>query len=279
MTMIPFSTELLYLVAAALFILGIRDLSSAETARRGNMLAAIGMLLAIVGTLQHGLIVRYEWIIAGMVIGGLIGLLMAVFMPMTAMPERIAIVNGLGGAASCLVGVCEYYRHVINPTTEQLREHFDAFHVGVAGFEVMLGALTILAMSSATTIRALVATSAVASPSSAGCEIVELGSPIASFHTTLVNFLDPRKSLDLKTTSIFWSNWKCSEPILGSLICNLGEFVSGSTVTVCENCPRLSVLPALGASRAGFAPSKGSSASSVPAIPVQSWPSKRKVSM
>lgn len=140
--MIPFSTELLYLVAAVLFILGIRDLSSAETARRGNMLAAVGMLLAIVGTLQHGLIVRYEWIIAGMVIGGLIGLLMAVFMPMTAMPERIAIVNGLGGAASCLVGVSEYYRHVINPTTEQMREHFDAFHVGVAGFEVMLGALT-----------------------------------------------------------------------------------------------------------------------------------------
>ncbi len=137
--MMPASTEWLYLAAAILFILGIRDLSSAETARRGNSLAAIGMLLAIVGTLQHQLIVRIDWIIAGMVIGGLIGLLMAVYMPMTAMPERIAIVNGLGGAASGLVGISEVYRHVI---VVGGTGSFDAFHKGVAGFEIMLGALT-----------------------------------------------------------------------------------------------------------------------------------------
>ena len=85
--LVPMSTEWLYLAAAVLFIVGIRDLSSAETARRGNMLAACGMLLAIVGTMQHELIVQWGWIVVGMVAGGVIGLMMAVFMPMTAMPE------------------------------------------------------------------------------------------------------------------------------------------------------------------------------------------------
>ncbi len=140
--LVPMSTEWLYLAAAVLFIVGIRDLSSAETARRGNLLAACGMLLAIVGTLQHGLIVKWEWIAVGMVAGGVIGLMMAVFMPMTAMPERIAIVNGLGGAASGLVGICEVIRHVIMRPEGSTAPEFSAFHVGVAGLEIMLGALT-----------------------------------------------------------------------------------------------------------------------------------------
>ena len=140
--LVPMTTEWLYLAAAVLFIVGIRDLSSAETARRGNMLAAVGMVLAILGTMQHGLIVKWEWIAVGMVAGGVIGLLMAVFMPMTAMPERIAIVNGLGGAASGLVGICEVIRHVISPSEGATAADFNAFHVGVAGLEIMLGALT-----------------------------------------------------------------------------------------------------------------------------------------
>ena len=136
------STEWLYLAAAVLFIVGIRDLSSAETARRGNLLAACGMILAIIGTMQHGLIVQWGWIAVGMVAGGVIGLMMAVFMPMTAMPERIAIVNGLGGAASGLVGICEVIRHVIMRPEGSTAPEFSAFHVGVAGLEIMLGALT-----------------------------------------------------------------------------------------------------------------------------------------
>ena len=136
------STEWLYLAAAVLFIVGIRDLSSAETARRGNLLAACGMILAIIGTMQHGLIVQWGWIAVGMVAGGVIGLMMAVFMPMTAMPERIAIVNGLGGAASGLVGICEVIRHVIMRPEGSTAPGFSAFHMGVAGLEIMLGALT-----------------------------------------------------------------------------------------------------------------------------------------
>ena len=145
--MVPMSnaellTEWLYLAAAVLFIVGIRDLSSAETARRGNLLAACGMILAIVGTMQHELIVQWGWIAVGMVAGGVIGLVMAVFMPMTAMPERIAIVNGLGGAASGLVGICEVIRHVILPPEGTSVSDFSSFHVGVAGLEIMLGAMT-----------------------------------------------------------------------------------------------------------------------------------------
>ncbi len=140
--LVPMSTEWLYLAAAVLFIVGIRDLSSAETARRGNLLAACGMILAIVGTMQHGLIVQWGWIAVGMVAGGVIGLVMAVFMPMTAMPERIAIVNGLGGAASGLVGICEVIRHVILPPEGTSVSDFSSFHVGVAGLEIMLGAMT-----------------------------------------------------------------------------------------------------------------------------------------
>ena len=141
-----------YLVAGILFILGIRDLSSPETARRGNFLASIGMFLAIVGTLMHydifqvandpdrGWLVAYGWIVAGMIIGSVAGAVMAIFMPMTAMPERIAIVNGLGGLASFLVGVSEYYRHVA--ARYEVATGFDEFHMGVVGFEVMLGGLT-----------------------------------------------------------------------------------------------------------------------------------------
>ncbi len=125
-----------YLIAAVLFILGIRDLSSAETARRGNLLASIGMFLAIVGTLLHADIIGYQWIIVGMIIGSIVGAVMAIFMPMTAMPERIAIVNGLGGAASFLVGISEYYRQ----SAEFFLNH--QFKMGVVGFEVLLGGLT-----------------------------------------------------------------------------------------------------------------------------------------
>ncbi len=73
-------------------------------------LAAIGMLLAVVGTLFHHEILRYEWIIAGFVIGSLIGTAMAVYMPMTAMPQRIALSHAFGALAAVLVGIVEFHR-------------------------------------------------------------------------------------------------------------------------------------------------------------------------
>ena len=100
---------LAYLASAVLFILGIKRLSHPDTAAGGNRLAAIGMLLAVIATLlESGL--EYTWIIAGVAIGGLIGLVMARTVKMTAMPEMVAVFNGFGGAASGLVAVGEYLR-------------------------------------------------------------------------------------------------------------------------------------------------------------------------
>ncbi len=126
-------TELTYLVASVLFILGLRGLSGPETARRGMRLAEIGMLLAIVGTLISREIVRFEWIIAGLLIGSTIGLAMGVWVPMTAMPQRTALSHAFGAFAAALVGISEYY----------LRgRHFGGFKTGALGFEVLLGSLT-----------------------------------------------------------------------------------------------------------------------------------------
>lgn len=109
--MIPaFVVELSYLVAAALFIIGLKRLSSPATARQGNRLSAIGMLIAIVVTLFHQAILSYEVIIAGLVVGTAIGIWMARSIRMTSMPQMVALLNGLGGAASLVVGGAEFLR-------------------------------------------------------------------------------------------------------------------------------------------------------------------------
>jgi NAD(P) transhydrogenase subunit beta len=125
--------ELSYLVASVLFILGLRGLSRPETARRGMHLAEVGMLLAIIGTLLNREIVRFEWIIAGLLLGSTIGLAMGLWVPMTAMPQRTALSHAFGAFAASLVGISEYY----------LRSHqFGGFKIGALGFEVLLGSLT-----------------------------------------------------------------------------------------------------------------------------------------
>lgn len=93
----------IYIAAAALFILGLKMLGSPKTARRGNLLSALGMLLAIVVTVFAKSIVTWEWIAISMVIGAIIGALAARLVAMTAMPEMVAIFNGFGGGASLLV--------------------------------------------------------------------------------------------------------------------------------------------------------------------------------
>src|SRR5688572_25775798 len=129
-------TEIVYLIASVLFILGLKGLSHPESARRGMHMAEIGMLLAVVGTLVSGHIVTWEWIIAGVVIGSAIGAAMAIFMPMTAMPERIALSHVFGALAAVLVGVNEYIEkgHVGELSNGLM---------GALGFEVLFGALTV----------------------------------------------------------------------------------------------------------------------------------------
>ncbi len=96
--------NLTYTVAAVLFILGLKLLGSPATARRGNMISSLGMLLAVVVTLLDQGIIDYRWILLGMVIGTLVGTLAARLVAMTAMPEMVALLNGFGGIASLLVG-------------------------------------------------------------------------------------------------------------------------------------------------------------------------------
>ena len=107
--------QLVYLIAAIAFMLGIKYLSSPATARKGNVFASIGMLLAIVTTLFNENIISYELIIAGLIIGSLIGVTLAKKVQMTAMPQMVAIFNGFGGAASALIAIAEFVNLTDNP--------------------------------------------------------------------------------------------------------------------------------------------------------------------
>ncbi len=100
-----------YILSAALFILGLKGLSSPKYARRGMFLAEFGMLMAVVGTLFHHEIVTYKWIILGLITGSIIGGSMGLWIPMTAVPQRTALSHSLGALAATLIGISEYYRH------------------------------------------------------------------------------------------------------------------------------------------------------------------------
>ena len=102
--------EVLYLVAAVCFIIGLKRLSSPGTAVNGNRLSAVGMLIAIVVTLFDRGIATYPVIAAGLVVGSALGLWMARTVKMTAMPQMVALLNGFGGGASLVVGGAEFLK-------------------------------------------------------------------------------------------------------------------------------------------------------------------------
>lgn len=105
---------LAYIVSSVLFIFGLKMLSKPATAARGNKISAVGMLIAVVATLLYGGM-DYKWILLGMVIGGGIGTVAAMRVPMTSMPEFVALFNGTGGLASLLVGWAEYNKFLNTP--------------------------------------------------------------------------------------------------------------------------------------------------------------------
>ncbi|MEM7099282.1 MAG: NAD(P)(+) transhydrogenase (Re/Si-specific) subunit beta [Pseudomonadota bacterium] len=98
-----------YIVAAALFIFGLKQLGSPATAVRGNLLSSIGMFIAVAVTLFNAQILTFEWIIIAALIGGAIGAVAAQKVEMTSMPEMVALFNGSGGIASLLVGWAALY--------------------------------------------------------------------------------------------------------------------------------------------------------------------------
>jgi H+-translocating NAD(P) transhydrogenase subunit beta len=128
--------ELAYLTAAALFIVGLKQLGSPATARQGNVVAGVGMLIAIAATLVDRSILNYETILLGIVIGSLIGAITAEKVEMTAMPQMVGIFNGVGGAASALVSVGEFWRLLKSTGTVPL----DATIIAILG--VLIGGVT-----------------------------------------------------------------------------------------------------------------------------------------
>ncbi|MCZ6658957.1 MAG: NAD(P)(+) transhydrogenase (Re/Si-specific) subunit beta [Gammaproteobacteria bacterium] len=98
-----------YVVAAGLFIYGLKQLGSPATAVRGNLLSSVGMLIAVVATLFSQQILEFQWILAAAIVGALIGAVAAQRVAMTGMPEMVALFNGSGGIASLLVGWAALY--------------------------------------------------------------------------------------------------------------------------------------------------------------------------
>jgi H+-translocating NAD(P) transhydrogenase subunit beta len=110
-------TNLLYLVTIVTFILALKFLSNPATARRGNQIGAAGMLVAIVVTFLQDAVMSYWEIAVGMVIGGVFGAVAARKVRMTAMPQMVALFNGVGGGAAALISLAEFHNHAPDPGT------------------------------------------------------------------------------------------------------------------------------------------------------------------
>jgi NAD(P) transhydrogenase subunit beta len=133
----PDFIRVLYIIAFVLFILGLRLLNHPRTARRGNLLAAIGMAFAVVGTLLYDFVGDYLLIAVGMAIGTAVGVPAARSVKMTAMPQMVALFNGVGGGAVALISFVEYREALsagANPELEQLIPIIFAAIVGSISF-------------------------------------------------------------------------------------------------------------------------------------------------
>ncbi len=141
--------NLLYIISSILFIFGIKMLGSADTARRGNRLSSIGMLMAVVATLLYfGL--DWRMVAGGIALGSVIGAVAAMRVQMTGMPEMVALFNGFGGIASLLVGAAEYVKlrdcgthHYLELLKAQSGVTVPGWFVVVAiGLTVLIGGIT-----------------------------------------------------------------------------------------------------------------------------------------
>jgi len=125
-----------YLVAAVLLIVGIRRLSAPPTARSGNVIAAAGMTIAIVFTFLDRDIDSYWLIVVGMAVGTVIGVASARLVKMTAIPQMVALFNGVGGGAAALIAAAEYHRLAPSPG------HLSGDSVGAMLFSALIGSIS-----------------------------------------------------------------------------------------------------------------------------------------
>ncbi len=136
----------LYLLSAVLFIFGLKGLTRVRSAQRGNAIAALAMLIAVVATLiemsEDGF--DLQWILVGLIVGGLIGAIAAVRVQMTAMPEMVALFNGSGGAASALVAASVVWSQVVEPAAGQTTTDVLGTASGLTTvLSIFIGALTL----------------------------------------------------------------------------------------------------------------------------------------
>ena len=125
--------SILYVVSSILFIIGIKRLSHPKTARSGNFIASLGMLIAIITTLVSSSTVNLELVAIGIIIGSVIGAFFAMRVEMTQMPQMVAIFNGFGGIASALIAAAEF----LNPSEPLL-----SFSIATISLSVFVGTLT-----------------------------------------------------------------------------------------------------------------------------------------
>ena len=123
---------IIYLLSAVYFILGLIQLSHPRTAFKGNTTAAIGMLMAIIGTVIKTEIVSYDLIIIGLIVGGAVGVVFAKRVEMTSMPQLVALFNGFGGLSSLLVATAEVYKGSLPAT----------FTLSTISLSILIGSIT-----------------------------------------------------------------------------------------------------------------------------------------
>ncbi|MBF0510985.1 MAG: NAD(P)(+) transhydrogenase (Re/Si-specific) subunit beta [Candidatus Omnitrophica bacterium] len=115
-----FLTNLVYIISSILFAFGLKFLGSPVSARRGNLLSSLGMLLAVLATLTNGHMISFQWILIGIIIGASLGALVAIKAGMTQMPEMIALLHGCGALASVFVDWTAYHTHGVTDLTNTI---------------------------------------------------------------------------------------------------------------------------------------------------------------
>ncbi|MFP8489295.1 NAD(P)(+) transhydrogenase (Re/Si-specific) subunit beta [Gracilimonas sp. Q87] len=186
---LPDTIQIIYLIATFFFIRGLKLLNSPATARKGNQYAALGMFIGIVVTLFDQQIISFEWIIAGVLIGALVGVILAKKVAMTAMPELVAVFNGFGGGASALVAWGEFSR-LVDPTT------MTPDSLVTTGLGIFIGSLTFTGSFIAFgKLKGFISGNAITFP---GLNIINIGSMIAVL--VLIGFF----TFDPTNQTIFW---------------------------------------------------------------------------
>jgi NAD(P) transhydrogenase subunit beta len=135
---------IIYIVSTIFFVFGLKRLTKVKTAREGNVISGVGMLLAVIGALLELGLVDYRWIAGGLVVGAVIGAIFAVRVAMTEMPEMVALLNGFGGAASALVGLSVIWSSLVETGTHgTMSENLGGAPAATIALTILVGAITL----------------------------------------------------------------------------------------------------------------------------------------